>query len=309
MRTQPLPRLLELYVEEILLDGSPETIRLYRHTIRSLAKTLAREPLVEDLDDATIRRHMREVVARGNSPASANKDRSQLIALWTFAANRGILDRRPTVPPLSEPERVPLGWLPEEVDRLFAAAKREEGSIGSVPGSVWWTAAISVLFDTGERIGPLRKLDRSAVQGAYLIVPAGSRKGQTRDRLYPLGDDTLERIERLLASHEDRKLFPWPFSETYIYNRYNRILRRAKLPTDRASKFHRIRKTVASAVARAGGDATAALDHASPKTTKKYLDPRIVGGVEIAEILAAYLRDPMLRSREKQKQKQKRSAS
>lgn len=49
---------------------------------------------------------------------------------------------------------------------------------------------------------------------------------------------------------------------------------------------------MASAVTAAGGDATAALDHASPKTTKKYLDPRIVGAVSVSDILASYLANP-----------------
>jgi len=66
----------------------------------------------------------------------------------------------------------------------------------------------------------------------------------------------------------------------------------AGLPTDRRSKFHRIRRTVASAVAEAGGNPSEALDHASPKTTKRYLDPRIVGTQPVDSILANYLANP-----------------
>jgi len=290
-----LSELFELYERKRLRGKSANTIRLYRHTIRSFEKFLKRTATVNDFDGDLIEDHMWQIVKRGGSPASANKDRSQLIALWKFAAERRIVDKFPQVQPMREPEHVPLGWMPDELARLFKSASMEPLPIGDVPGNLWFTALLRVLADTGERIGALRALKRDALQGNFLLVPAEVRKGKTRDRLYPLNADTVQAVQRLQKSHEDELLFCWPYSQTYFYKRYDAILRRAKLPTDRRSKAHRVRRTVASAVARAGGDATAALDHASPKTTKKYLDPRIVGGVQVSEILAAYLSDPTLR--------------
>ena len=293
--TMKLEDLFEQYAARRLRGKSENTIRLYGHTIRAFGRFLKREPTVSDLTTEAIEDHMWAIIKRGGSPASANKDRSQLICLWKFAAEKRIVDTFPDVQAMKEPDRVPMGWLPEELAALLKAAGSECEPVGSIPGRIYWVAVLRIVLDTGERIGAVRALDRHALQGRYLLVPASARKGKTRDRLYALQDETVEAIKRLLERHDDAELFPWPFGENYIYRRFDAILRRAGLPTDRRSKFHRIRRTVASAVARAGGDPTAALDHASPKTTKKYLDPRIVGGVEVSEILAQYLAKPDLR--------------
>lgn len=293
-----LTELLEQYAAKRLRGGSPNTIRLYRHTIRSYAKTLGRAPTIDDLDSDAIEVHMWRIINAGGSPASANKDRGQLICLWKWAFERRIVATLPDVQAMKEPEQMPFGWMPDEVDRLLDAAARDSSLYGEIPASVWFTALLLILLDTGERIGAIRQLERGALQDRFLLVPAALRKGRTRDRLYPLEPSTLKALQALLSHHRDGLLFPDPYSSTYLYNRFNKLLERAKLPSDRRSKFHRIRRTVASAVARAGGDATAALDHASPRTTKKYLDPRIVGGVEVSKILANYLKDPDLRKQD-----------
>ena len=284
-----LKELFAVYRSKKLRGASPNTIRLYIHTIRAFTKTLTHEPTIDDLDDDVVENHLWAIVERGGSPASANKDRSQIIALWNFAFDRRIVERRPCVQTMKEPERVPLGWLPEELRALLDAADNCPKNVGNVPGPVFWGALVRTILDTGERIGAVRSLPRNAIQGRYLLVAANTRKGKTRDRLFPLNEDTIEANKRLLDSHREELLYHWPYSPTYLYDHYNAILAAANLPTDRQSKFHRIRRTVASAVARAGGDPTAALDHASPRTTKKYLDPRIVGGVEVSSIVVNYL--------------------
>jgi integrase len=83
-----------------------------------------------------------------------------------------------------------------------------------------------------------------------------------------------------------RLLFPWPYSPSTLYNHYSRLLRRAGLPDDRKSKPQRMRRSFASHLEAAGGNATAALKHSSRKVTERaYLDPRIVGGQNHARLL------------------------
>lgn len=291
-----LLELLERYLPACVRGASPNTKRLYLHTIRSFQKFLGHEPTIADLTNENIENHMWAVVNSGCSPQTANKNRSQLICLWSYANRETLLPNQPSVPALKEPEIVPLGWMPDEVAALLRAAERDDSMVGDSPARIYFPAMLRLCLDTGERIGALRQLSRNALQGQFIHVPASVRKSKTRDKLYRLNDDTVEWIARLLTTHREKLIFPWPYKPNYIYNRFDRILERAGLPTDRRSKFHRIRRTVASAVARAGGDPTAALDHSSPKTTRKYLDPRIVGGTQTCEILSQYLRDPTLRA-------------
>jgi integrase len=290
-----LEELLNLYVSKRLRAASPNTLRLYRHSIGSLAKSIGREPTLDDLNDETIERHMWRIVQNGGSVASANKDRGQLIAIWRFASEKRMIDRWPDVRAMPEPERVPMGWMPDEIHRLFEAIGRQQGKFAGVPCSLWWSSLIRVLLDTGERIGAIRNLTKDALQDRWLMVPAHLRKGRKRERLYPLTPETIADLRALIAANKaDKRLFPWERTESYLYNLYKKLLEAADLPTDRRSKFHRIRRTVASAVAREGGDASAALDHSSPRTTKKYLDPRIVGQEPVASVLARYLANPGL---------------
>jgi integrase len=288
-----LTDLFDLYQAKRLRFKSANTSRLYSHTIRSFAKTLGRTPTIDDLTSDLVELHMARIISGGGSPASANKDRSQLLALWRFAATHRIIDRWPDVQIANEPEIVPMGWLPGDLDRLLAAAETERGFLGPVPARLWWSALFRVLLATGERIGAIASLKKHHLQGDWLLAPAEFRKGKRRDRLYPLGAEASQAVRDLIAANKtDDRIFPFPYASTYLYKKLDAVLRRAGLPTDRRSKFHRMRRTVASAVAQAGGDPTAALDHASPKTTKKYLDPRIVGAVPVADILAAYLAHP-----------------
>lgn len=284
-----LDALLDIYAKKRLKLSSPNTIRLYRHSIKAFGQTLGRLATTDDLNDDALEEHMSRIVSSGLSIASANKDYAQITALWRFANRNGLVQTWPNVVPFREPEQIPLGWLPHEIDRLFAAIDQEQGSIKGVPARMWWRGLLLVLLDSGERIGAIRKLERSSLVGNHLLVPAACRKGNRRDKLFALRDETVAVLYDLLTLHREPLLFPWDRCETYVYNRYSAILRRAGLSTDRRSKFHRIRRTVASAVASQGGNPTTAMDHANARTTKRYLDPRIIGETSTATLVHGWL--------------------
>ncbi len=280
-----LLELFELYVRKRLRVASPHTIRLYRHSIAAFEVTLKREATTDDLVDDNLDDHMARIVSSGLAVATANKDYAQITAIWRFGNRNRLVDTWPNVRPYPEPERVPLGWLPSDLNKLFEAIATEEGSICAAPASLWWRTLILVLLDSGERIGAIRKLTRESLQGNCLLVVAEHRKRKTRDKLFELSPVTLDNLKLLLMAHRCSHLFPWDRCETYVYNRYKKILARAGLSVDSKSKFHRLRKTVASAVKNQGGDATAAMDHATAKTTQRYLDIRIVGAVSTSKLV------------------------
>lgn len=271
-----LDNLFEIYLESKLLKASERTVVLYRRSIASFETTLGRKALVSDLTDKNLERHLWRVVKNGRSPATANKDYHQLTAIWRFANRNRMIDSWPNVKPLREPEKVPLGWLKAEVDKLVASATCEPGEVCGVRASIWWRTLLLIMLDTGERIGAVRQLVKENHIGDHLLFPASIRKGKTRDKLYPLSKDTIASLSQLKKCGDSEFLFPWNFHYWYIYPKFSKILERAGLPTDSRSKFHRIRRTVASAVANTGGNPSSALDHSNPRVTKKYLDPRIV---------------------------------
>lgn len=285
-----LQELFELYCEKRLRGCSTRTITLYKHSIEAFTKTVGHPATTLDLTDDNLYKHMHERVECGRSKATANKDHAQITAIWRWANKNRLCDTWPSVRKMQEPERVPLGWTPDELNRIFASIEKHPGRIFGVPASLWWKCLLLVLVDTGERIGPMRKLTRDSFNGEYLLVSAELRKRGTRDKLYKLSPETVQSLADLLGQHKQAVIFPWDRSETYIYYSYDLILRRAMLSHDARSKFHRIRRTCGSAVKLLGGDPTAALDHASPRTTRRYIDPRIVGDTPTSDYMWRYRR-------------------
>lgn len=283
-----LIELFEIYLRKRLKTCSPDTIRLYQHSIKAFSLTLKKQAEVSDFTDDNLEWHMHRTVKSGLSVASANKDYAQLSAIWRFAHRNGYTQLWPNVRPIHEPEKVPLGWLPHEVDTLFSTVAQLDYKICGAPARLWWRVLLAILLDTGERIGAIRQLTRSNIHGDYILVPATIRKRQTREKLYKLNPENAADLKTLLALHRYDAVFPWDRSETYIYRRYTDILKSAGLASCGKSKFHRLRKTACSAVANQGGNPTAAMDHANARTTKRYLDPRIVQETATCDLVAAW---------------------
>lgn len=123
------------------------------------------------------------------------------------------------------------------------------------------------------------------LDNGWLLIPAECRKGKRKDAAYKLSTDTLIALVGLKKYATVAAMWPWPYSKDYIWIRYREIRRRAGLPIDRRSSFHRMRRSVASHLEAAGGDATAALGHESRRITMSYLDPTICKPPQATDLL------------------------
>jgi integrase len=261
---------------------SPRTLKLYEFTLDAFRDFLGHEPMTSDLDELVVARFLshRE---QTRAAATAQKDRAQLHAIWEFLARRKAVDTWPTMRQVNVPERVPEAWLTEEFARLLATASGEKTVIAGIPGGLFWRALLLLAYDTGERITALTLVRWPDVRGGYVLFRAETRKGKRRDIVREIGPETQAALE---AIRGDRDLvFPWPYCHTYLWTRLSIILRRAKLPAGRRDKFHKIRRTTASYYEAAGHSAQRLLDHASPATTRKYLDPRVVQTVGAPSVI------------------------
>ena len=241
------------------LNGiSDRTLRLYGFTIKACGEYLGSEdgsgyvePTTDHLDELLVARFLAHRL-RTRSVGTAAKDRSQIRAIWEFLSRRGVVKTWPSMRPIRVPERVPRAWLIDEFRLLLDSAKEEHGEIVGV--------------------GP-----------NGITIRAEGRKGQRRDIWRGITPDCYEAI---LAIKTPRRLvFDWDKSYGMIWHDLGRICERAGLPNDRMSKFHRVRKTTAAYAAAGGLDPQKVMDHASPLTTRRYLDPRIVRQPEATEVL------------------------
>jgi len=277
-----------VYFRLRLSSRSPRTVELYRRTLSMFSQSLERPARLSDLADDAVEAHLGSLMARNLSPYTVEKERQQLCAIWRFACQRRLVDLYPTVLPRKLPERAPLGWTIDDLNKLFAAARKVRGMLGKAPAAVWWVALLYVLYDTAERINAVMQLtwDHVDLEAGWLTVPAEFRKGKTRDVVSRIHPQTIEALKELQSHGKvTDRIFPWRRADTTLWDHLSKILQSAGLPSDCRSKFHRIRRTTASYYERGGGDATALLDHSSRKVTKKYLDARIIERKHAIDVL------------------------
>jgi len=258
---------------------SPKTRHQYRMALCDFKEVLGHEPTTADLEDDNIAMLINRLLDKKVARKTTNERRCRIHALWNWMAKRRLVAMFPTTPRIPVPRRIPKAYTLEELARLFASCREEVGLIAEgIQAADFWTALHGVLWDTAGRIGEILALrwewlDEST---GLLAIEAEVRKGQDQDMLHPLGKDTLAVLARMKPAGYER-IFHWPYDEGSLYKIYNRILKRAQLSTDRKSKFHKMRKSVASHLQQAGIDACTALGHSSPEVTRQhYLDPRIV---------------------------------
>jgi integrase len=285
-------RLISMKLDEFLRDIyvplrgiSAQTESLYKMTIAEFGKSLGHPPTLDDFDELKVAKFLAQRV-RERKPATAAKDRSQLRALWELAARRRMVELWPTIKRVRVPERVPEAWLTDEMARILASAALETTKYDGIPAALWWRALLLVCYDTGERITPIVSLRWRDIRENQILYVAENRKGSRRDILRPIGEGAMAALDAIrMGRGEADRVFPWPRVKNYLWKRLEIILKRAGLPSDRSCKFHKIRKTTASYAEAAGLSAQAILDHSDPKTTRRYLDPRIVSRRSAVDVL------------------------
>lgn len=169
--------------------------------------------------------------------------------------------------------RSPVAWSKKELQRLFHEAEHTDRMIYHLPASVYFPALLWIAWESGERIGAMLGLEWTDIdlENRSIHYRAEIRKGGYADARWSISKRTARSIAALKAYGR-----PKPFDlgcRSTLWKCYTNLLNDAGLPNDRKSKFHRIRRSVATHVHLAGGDATLAMGHASPDVTwAHYID-------------------------------------
>lgn len=292
---QKLSTVLAQYERERLLGKSVETKRLMRVAVRKYSEWLCRDALLSDLNRERVLSYMEYLIQGGTlARASMRTLQERLQALWRFACAKHWLIEGPNLPLISCPERDPDSWSNADMVAMLQAAKSLDGNMkpGSVmenvPWSLFWTVLIMFLYDSAERIGAVTSVKFDDINGEWVTFRAEYRKGHTRDRRIKLRQCTLDgvtELRRLTQEKRVKRIFEFPYTATYLWTKFNKVLETAGLPTDRRSKFHKVRRSCASEFEAHGGNATKLLDHTHRGTTKKYLDPKVVKETQLVDLV------------------------
>lgn len=268
----------DYYFKIRLSIRSEDTRNQYRYAINNFSTALGRTATIADLNDDNLAILCHWLTNKGLAPITVNERVGRVKTLWTWLARRGVVKTFPTLGRIPQPETTPRAWTVDELRRLFDACAAERGTICGVRAGLWWVALHSWLWCTSERFGATMRLkwEHLDLDGQIAIVPAGIRKGHTKPAVYNLWPEACSAL-RLIREPVRDLVFPWHLTECSYYLHYSRILRRAGLPDGRHNKTHAMRVSHATWREATGGNASQALGHADPATTRKhYLDPRIV---------------------------------
>lgn len=275
-----LQELCDRYVDLRGLKG--RTASLYEMTVDRLREFLGTEPQVEHLDDLTIARYLKwrgvtKHHGRIPKPATVQKDKVMLAAVWTYAAKKRLVEQFPELPKIRVPKRLPVGkaYRAEEVAALIRRAKRRVGTVGGKPAAWWWPTLIYTAYCTGERCSALLSLRWGQVDldNCRVVFLGETRKGATRDIEREITAD-LAALMRPQQGPPDQLVWHWDRRPTSIWTSLKLLCKQANVPY---RGFHGLRRTAASYAALAGGRAAATLllDHADPQMQRVYVDPTI----------------------------------
>lgn len=216
---------------------------------------------------------------------TVDREYSCIVALWRFAARKRLVEVYPEIPKPQGPAPIPDAWSSDEMNKLIATAKEWQGNYTGVDAGLYWESIIRVVYDTGERIGAILKIEKHHLANGWLSVPAMNRKGRLAGKQFKLSERTFERLQQVAAAQQERYLFNWPYGPSYVWKVYGQILEAAGLPNNRRTKLHKLRRTVATYFEAAGGNATQLLGHSSRKITEAYLDARYIKAPHPCDLL------------------------
>jgi len=266
-----------IYRPKKLLGKSARTARIYDLTFDRFAEFLERKPLLADLTEESIYGFLDWRLSAGRAYHTVDKEADKLLALANYAARKRHIECFVDRPDLKPPEQPPTCWTRDQLVTLLEACRTAKGWFGGAPQSTWWLAFHYLCIATGERTEAMLSLRWDMLRGSILSVPANVRKGRRKAARYDLPPPVLEMLLQL-KEYTVGNIFaaPWKNVQSSFYKHYTQLLQRARLPTGRDFKPQKLRKTFASFLEAAGGDATSALGHVDRRTTKEsYLDTSI----------------------------------
>jgi integrase len=280
-----LSDLLDRY--SVLNNLTDKTITLYHATLARFTEFLRAEsgntayvPTTGDLDDLVVSKFLRwraKTSYRGKvvKPASVLKDRTQLVALWNFAAKKRLAAEFPALAKMRVSQRVPRAYTSEDVAKLIITARRRPRNVGGKPAAWWWSTLIYTAYCTAERISALLSLRWSEVdlEQCRVTFLADTRKGHTRDIVREITPD-LAKLMLPYRGRPDELVWHWDRRRNSIWTSLQLLCGRAGV---KYRGFHGFRKAAASYTALKHGRAaaTALLDHSNPRLAELYVDPSI----------------------------------
>ncbi len=242
---------------------------------------MGRPATVADLNDDTITLWVGDMLLRGesvDSPRSvetAVSKAGRILTLWRFLFHRRAVEMYPTIELPDCPEPSPIALDEQQLRRLFESAMCRPGLIDGIPARYWWPALFGFVFSTSERKGGTfaTRWEWVSLDNRMAVIPAFARKGKRKTANYPLWDEVVWLLGRIVEPRREL-VFPWPLSACTFYKHYSKILVDAQIPDDRKHKLQGLRVTHNTWHNVMTGRHSPLLMHSSSATSERYYEDK-----------------------------------
>lgn len=240
-----------------------------RHSIQTFERSLGRQAGVSDLTDVAVSRFLQNMQSKLSQRSCANL-RTNLLCLWRFAADQGLVAPPIRVRKVTRPEPCPIAWTLDEMSAILRRISELRGVFpNGVSRPLYCEALTLFCYESGLRRSDTWRVTRSQIRPDGSIV---LRQHKTQRSHNPrIREKTLNLLNRLPGDPPLR----CPFSSTgdwYVYWR-EEVTKPAGV---RHGALQQIRRTGASWLALDHPEAVQRyLGHRSPTMQRHYVDESI----------------------------------
>ena len=248
---------------------------------------------IGNLSDELIYAAMNWQLSKEREATTANKLRRSINTIWRSA--KKVTGTIPDNHRYRENVRDPIALLPDQLDKLLAAAGERGGMIGDVPAGQWWVTAILFVYSLGADQRSLPRTDgESGPRPGRSADRKRRRESRRRDQRLDLFPGVIYWLRELRLKERgvERVLGDSPWKIRTLRDHYTELFVDAGLYTKVADvprnlKFHALRKTLASQLFAAGGMPAACerMGHSSTQVTERYIDPRYKRQTRVSELV------------------------
>lgn len=271
---------------ELHRDVQASTVAQKRASLNCFERYLRRSAQLADLNRETIVGFLGWYRERAEPGTVATK-RRDLLTLWEFACDERLVTEAPRrIRGVRQPQKVPDGWLADEVRRMLAATERlpgvyrymgDRGRRVDVPKGLVLRMLIRGFWATGLRRNALLKVLKSELRADGTFTARWQNAKTWAEQEKKLDAEALAAIEAVHAYGEFKSLFPAP-SKKYLNADWRKLLELAGLRSKGNVLAQQLRRTASSYVEQQRpGTARHFLGHKTPGLAeRRYLVPRIV---------------------------------
>ena len=133
-------------------------------TVALFGEWLNREPTIFDLSGDVVSTWL-EKIGETRSTRTVCGHRVNLLALWRFLAEEGVVQAPRQVRRVAKPDPCPVAWTLEEIRALLDQASKATGIMDDgTPYAIYWECTVRAAWDSGLRRSDLWRLTLDVIR-------------------------------------------------------------------------------------------------------------------------------------------------